>query len=311
MQQIWSALIHLSFYMWLDWEPPEYRDGRVHHDVCRGSLRFDEPVWKKVTERMAEVGMNMLVLDLGDGVAYQSHPEIAVEGAWSVTKLKEQLRRLRELGLEPIPKMNFSTWHDVWLGAYHEMVSSDTYYRVCRYLIAEVCEIFEGPRLFHIGMDEEFATELEATEKLYKHQFTRAENVYWHDLYFLIGQVERAGSRPWAFFDERNPGGADGIYRKIPRSVVLTAWHYGRKSQFNRNEYKIKAFHELSDHGFDQIPCGSNVSCKENFGELVEYCRENTNPTNLQGFMTAPWQPTIEDCRDRIIDAIDQVGETI
>ena len=33
--------------------------------------------------------MNMVVIDLGDGVKYESHPEIAVKGAWSTTELRE------------------------------------------------------------------------------------------------------------------------------------------------------------------------------------------------------------------------------
>jgi hypothetical protein len=255
----------------------------------------------------------MLVLDLGDGVRYRSHPEIAVENAWSVEKLKDELIKLRDLGLEPVPKMNFSTWHDAWLGKYQKMVSSDTYYTVCSDLIAEVCEIFDKPRLFHLGMDEEYEAELELgeMEKHYKYQFTRKPNMYWHDLYFFLGQVEKAGSRPWTFFDERNPGGAEAIYRKFPKSVVLSAWHYGKISQFVRNEYKTRAFHEMSDLRFDQIPSGSNISSVENFDVLVDYCLTHLDPEYLLGFMMAPWQPTLESCRQQHIEAIEQVGAMI
>ena len=81
---------------------------------------------------MARAGMNMLVIDLGDGIRYESHPEIAVQGAWPPARLREELARLRALGLEPIPKLNFSTAHDAWLHDYSRMVSTPAYYKVSR-----------------------------------------------------------------------------------------------------------------------------------------------------------------------------------
>ncbi len=37
--------------------------------------------------------MNMVIIDLGDGVKYDSHPEIAVTGAWSPQKLMRELKK--------------------------------------------------------------------------------------------------------------------------------------------------------------------------------------------------------------------------
>jgi hypothetical protein len=45
-------------------------------------------------------------------MVYPSHPELAVKGSWSPEKMKSELARLRALGLEPIPKRNFSASHD-------------------------------------------------------------------------------------------------------------------------------------------------------------------------------------------------------
>ena len=70
-------------------------------------------------------------------------------------KLRNEIARLREMGLEPIPKMNFSTAHDIWLGEYSRMVSTKTYYRVCEDLIRDVAELFDHPRLMHIGFRSE------------------------------------------------------------------------------------------------------------------------------------------------------------
>ena len=60
---------------------------------------------------MRKVRMNMVVIDLGEAIQYQSHPELAVKGSWPVEKFRKELARLRGMGLEPIPKLNFSTTH--------------------------------------------------------------------------------------------------------------------------------------------------------------------------------------------------------
>lgn len=75
-------------------------------------------LWNELQQKMLGVGVNMVVIDLGDGVKYESHPEIAVRGAWSVKQLRQELAKLRKMGIEPIPKLNFSATHDIWLGPY-------------------------------------------------------------------------------------------------------------------------------------------------------------------------------------------------
>ena len=79
---IWGNLLHLSFNMWEDWDAPskEMRSYRPY-------LRFDEKLWNDLLIKMADNYLNMVVIDLGDGVQYKSHPGIAVEKAWSIKKL--------------------------------------------------------------------------------------------------------------------------------------------------------------------------------------------------------------------------------
>src|SRR5690606_7650716 len=101
------------------------------------------------------VGMNQVLVDIGEGIRFDSHPELAAKGAWTPDEMSAEVRRLRDLGLTAIPKLNFSASHDTWLNEYSYMVSSKPYYKVCADLIAESLEIFEKPPLFHVGMDEE------------------------------------------------------------------------------------------------------------------------------------------------------------
>ena len=121
---------------------------------------------------------------------YESHPEIAVQDAWSTERLRKELARLRKLGLEPIPKLNFSTTHDAWLGVYSRQVSTPPYYKDCEDLIEEVIRLFDKPRLFHLGYDEETAGQ--QADKDYV--VVRQHELWWRDFQFFVKQVERAAS---------------------------------------------------------------------------------------------------------------------
>ena len=298
---IWANLLHLSTNMWLDREPPDSKDTYI---VGRPYLRFDYDLWRELLQQMVNVGMNMVVIDLGDGVVYDSHPEIAVKGAWTVDQLKRELAKMREMGLEPIPKLNFSTTHDFWLGPYSRCVSTDTYYAVCRDLIAEVLAIFGKPRFFHLGMDEE---RIEYQEG-YEYAQARQHDLWWHDFYFLVEQVEKGGSRSWIWSDYvwHHP---DIFFDKMPKSVLQSNWYYGM--DFNPELNHIKAYHSLDSHGYDQIPTGSNWSVAESFEATVEYCKKVISPERLLGFLQTPWKPTLNELRDHHFQAIDVVGKTI
>jgi hypothetical protein len=299
-QLIWGNLLHLSMNMWCDWDAPELKGD---DSIYRPDLRFDRSLWD-VLKKMQQAGMNLLVIDLGDGVRYESHPEIAVKGAWSIAELRAELQRLRSLGLEPIPKLNFSTTHDAWLGKYARYVSTDAYYAVCRDLIAEVIRLFDRPRLFHLGMDEEDY----GNQKYYEHVVIRQYDAWWRDFLFLVQEVEKGGSRPWIWSDYvwHHP---ELFYQKMPKSVVQSNWYYDAK--FNPQDKIAKAFQELEQHGYDQIPTGSNYFNPTNFEILAAECRRSLGTSHLLGFLQTPWKPTLEKHRQRHIEAIEQVARAI
>lgn len=49
--------------------------------------------------------------------------------------MKAELARLRNLGLNPIPKYNFSCGHSAWLQEYAYMVGTKKYDQVCKDII--------------------------------------------------------------------------------------------------------------------------------------------------------------------------------
>jgi hypothetical protein len=314
---IWANLLHLSYNMWEDTVPPKYRDENFKCTSCqearewahglRHELTFDEVVWNELLTSMAAAGMNMVIIDLGDAILYESHPEIAVKNAWKPEKLKAELAKMRKLGLEPIPKLNFATTHDIWMKDYARMVSTDIYYGVCRELIEEVSILFDKPRLFHLGMDEELAS----YQTRQDYAVVRQNDLWWGDLYFLIGEVEKNGIRPWVWSDYawHKP---DLFFRKMPKSVLQSNWYYGSGFDLNTltepNKTYVKLYNDLEINGYDQVPTGSNHSVAENFELTVDYCSKVVDPSRLSGFMTAPWRPTLAPCLDRHKEAISQVA---
>ena len=153
--EIRAVLLHPGRNMWGDWKMPDEvaeTDGRSY---VPDHVRFDESIWNETIAHMAEKGMNMVVMDLGEFMQFPSHPELAVKGSWSPDRMKAELKKLRDMGLEPIPKLNFSATHDQWLKVYHRMISTPQYYQVAKDVIRDTAEIFGTPRLFHLGWDEE------------------------------------------------------------------------------------------------------------------------------------------------------------
>ncbi len=296
---IWGCLIHLSFNMWEEYIWP----GRPFRGY-RPDLELSEPLWNDAIELMGKSGVNMVVIDLGDAIRYQRHPEIAVNGAWTVARLKQELRRMRSLGIEPIPKLNFSAGHDTWMKEYSKMVSTDEYYRFCSDMIAEVCSIFGQPRLFHIGMDEE-GYNMQST---YKHVVVRKNDAWWHDFMFLVKECERRHAQAWLWPDYMLWHHPDQFFSKMPKSVMQSNWYYDE--EFNPEWDMVRQYIDLEKHGYDQIPTGSyHFENPKSIANTVAFAEEHISRQHLKGFLQTWWKPTIEENRERILKGITLLGE--
>ena len=278
-EMMWGYLIHLGANMWSD-GPNQRLDAPFYE-----KLHADDEIWKKVVDFLPTQGINTLLIDIGEGLQYESHPEISIEGAWSKDKLKAELDRIRALGMTPIPKLNFSKGHDAWLGEYHYMVSTPTYYKVCEDLIKEVAEVFDYPEYFHLGLDEE-------TEKNQLHQkivIVRHQELWWHDVNFFFGVCDKVGARPWVWADPcwHNP---EDYISKMSKSALQSNWYYNRFFTMTENDIiKVKTYELLEKSGFDQVPTCSTWSRRLNAIETVDYLKEVISEDRLKGFMTAPW----------------------
>lgn len=316
-EMIWSYLIHLGMNSWRDLPLERAPKDATHHFKVRCAadhVRVDEGVWNRTIDRLAASGANMLIIDLAEAVHLPSHPELAVKGTWSVEKFRTELARLRALGLEPIPKMNFSTCHDSWLKDYQRMVSTRKYYEVCADVIRDVIEIFtvdgKAPRYFHLGYDEETA----GHQASYELAIMRQGELWWHDFLWFVRQVESRGVRAWIWSDYCWKH-KDEFLRRMPKSVLQSNWYYGKSFDYlnmtGSSRRYVETYVDLAKAGFDQVPTGANWSNDTNFGDTVRFCRENCAGPHLKGFMMASWQRSIPEEEAKAFAAVDQLAAEI
>ncbi|MBR4994894.1 MAG: family 20 glycosylhydrolase [Alistipes sp.] len=335
MGDIRALLLHLGSNMWCDYPTemmgaPAPESAKTLDVKPEFSLVWPDEMWRKVTDRAAAAGVNMIVIDLGEGVFYPSHPELAVEGTWSVEKMQTEIKRLNSLGIEVVPKLNFSTTHNGWMGDYSHMVSSKPYYRMCEEVISDVVEIFGHPRFFHIGFDEERSSFQEGQD--FQYICTRKGEYWWQDFLHIVREVEKHGSRPWMWCDFG--WNSDEFYERCPKSVIQQNWFYDEchggfdpETNTTSDAKILKAFKKLDDAGFDQVPCGTNwigwgrrelgLDADDVIGKLVKFGRENISKEHLLGFMMGTWEiyawpnMTREEHFQKIFEGIDLFEEAM
>ena len=295
---IWGYMLKISAHMWDDetTPPSSWYSDRFYKE----NNEVDLETWDNTVKELAARRYNLVLVDVGDGVKYESHPEISAPDAWDKDFLKKKLDEMRALGLTPIPKLNFSACHDTWLKEYRRMLSTPTYYRVCADLIREVCEVFGNPPLFHLGFDEETAP-LQAD---YEMTIVRNGDLWWHDLFYLCRECEKYGARPWIWSDYMWSH-LDLFFQKMPKSVLQSNWYYGFFKDFpndERSRLRIACYELLDQHGYDQIPTGSTWHWTDNMRQTVAHGKAHLSTEHLKGYLIAPWRFTWPSERYRLLD---------
>lgn len=308
MKKIWGIMAYLSRNQW---------------SPITDEISWADDFGDYLIDQCEKNGMNAILLDVGDGVQYSRHPELALKNSWSAERVHEEVQKCRAKGIELIPKVNFSTDHAFWLKDYYRMTSSSIYYKVCHDIIEEIYELFEQPKYIHIGMDEENYSMLQK----FDYVVLRKGELLMHDLKFLIDEVNALGAKPlmWADVFLSNP---ESFVAHIPvDDVILMPWYYhafkrehstpvkvwweilGMENQVNymeHPEYKQgrRFIEDRPEHvrfretaapymkyGYKYIPTPSVWGRNDyNTEELVEYFRDGApSDDQIVGFITAPW----------------------
>lgn len=266
----------------------------------------DFAVWDRVVKRASECGYNTLLIDLGDAIQYQSHPEISAPDALSHEEIRALLAKARALGLTPIPKLNFSTIHHGWLKEYRKMVSSKLYREMTVDLIHEVCELFDQPELFHLGMDEEHSYDCAQWSDL---TVMRSPKLMLEDFNIMFEAVRRNGARPWIWADLywNYP---EFFLENVAKDIVLSNWFYERFRDYPVNDYRkmaVEAYKALDEAGYDQIPTCSTYDNQFNPAETILYIPTVTTDKHLLGYCNAPWLQVREDNEHLLMDSVERL----
>lgn len=296
-----ALLIHIGTNLW--YEVDNHRgeeDNKVWRCAAENKMRFDKGLFNELIAYLPSCGVNTVVLDLADGIVYESHPELAIEGSLTREEVQEILSKLKALGIEVIPKLNFSTCHDYWMKDYAKMVSTKLYYDVCRDLIDEVCEVFQ-PKILHLGMDEE----VYENQAKYDYVVIRQNDLWWHDLYFLIEQVEKNGVKAciWSDYARHRP---QEFIEKSPKSLLQCPWYYFNQFEGELTEeckIRVEPFKLLGDAGFAVLAGASNEYFQENLSLLHNHCKKNLPKENYKGIIQTTWVATTEEWREELFNA--------
>lgn len=302
-EMIFAYFLQISNHMWcgpdFDYVPWVAADPWDENNNC------DLKVFDEMIDFIAERRFNMLVLDVGDAIKLQSHPEIAAADAWSIDFLKQKLAYIRSKGIEVIPKLNFSAAHNVWQHEWRTKMVSPEYPEFCRDVIREVIDIFDHPRFFHLGMDEETY----ANQKRQGFAVIRNETTLWDFLDVIFGECLKNGARPWIFSDMywTRP---DEFVRHMPKEVVQGNWYYGmfdpRKDHKDYYPY-IDTYYKFDELGYDQIATMSSWSHSQNCDRGFAYLKEHMNPEHLLGYITIPWFNTTADNKYDLMNDADRL----
>jgi hypothetical protein len=72
-----------------------------------------------------------------------------------------------------------------------------------------------------------------------------------------------------------------------------------------------KTYVDLDRAGYDQIPTVSNWETPANIPNTIKFCQEHCSKERLKGYILTPWRPTLEETRDRHMDAIEHFAMAV
>jgi len=283
MNKIFAYTIQLGNNMWYDKEQIPAEDPNHLHARLPYRSKFNKDIktFRLLVDHANSEGYNTIIINMGEGYDYKSHPEIALEGAWTEDELKTEIAHIRELGMEPVPMLNFSAAHDMWLGKYERMVGTDIYKKVCLDLIDEVCKLFDKPKYFHIGMDEET---YEAQTYL---DFATVRNrvVMKRDIADFFEVIRKNGVTPWMFLDFYKVS-RDDFLEVVDKDVILSDMHI--RYSVSQNIWPVE-FSKIIADGYKIVPMITHYFLLRNRDMVMSYLKGNVDKNGVAGIVNFPF----------------------
>lgn len=267
-------------------------DGSYHDSVY-----FEKDTFYKITEAARDYGFDTVLLDLAEGIVYESHPELAIEGSMPRDQFKAELARLKGLGFTVLPKLDFSPQKNAWMGIYANRVGTEQYYKVCDDLTREVIELFEKPAYFHLGYESETFEDQQNNPVICR----RHPSKRMADVNRLFDICREYGVRPWIWASPEIMeayGGEEEFVNGIGKDVVVTALTYKliapHHIKENRPAPSIVMAKRLAELGYDQIPMASTWWRNASPDQLMWYYSSYVDNSGFKGMLCYPNVFTVE-----------------
>jgi hypothetical protein len=271
-------LIHMSHY-----DP-------VWYEKKDREKPFDLKIGCEIVDAVAQAGLNLLAIDLDDGVIFKSHPELKRHYSVPMSHLSELVAHAREKRLEIVPKLNFSKSklhrHNDWFSPHHELEDTEDYWKLAFEVIDEVLEVCAPERFFFIGMDEDtHRTDdqyVRAVESLRTGLAKRKlRTAMWNDSFHLSQSMFQCVRKTLAAEDS------------IGREVLQAVWDYGPVRQ-----HAVDRIQDIQRKGFDVwIAPGSSP-------EYVRAWKQVALDENCTGMLMTMWQPVSAETRESMLQRI-------
>ena len=270
----------------------------------------------KIIPDLANMGINVIILEVDYSFQFQSHPELRY-GDEQITKegARKFVKICRENNIEIIPEFQ-SLGHQSWAEETFPLLikypqfdltpgafpgNKDIYcrewdvrnpdlYKIVFSLIDEIIDAFDAKAL-HVGMDEIFLLGSEKSPSTKGKDpaalFAKAVN----DIYDHLVKKDGVEMLMWADrlidgtkfnFDEweSSMNGTAGAIDMIPKDIILCPWHYEKMNSYPSIPY-------LLNKGFRVLPSSwKDTSAAK---ALIKYSNEQKNQ-NMLGHLFTTWR---------------------
>jgi hypothetical protein len=184
---------------------------------------FDLRVAGEIVDAMADSGLNLLVVDVADGVVYRSHPELKRRYSVPIAQLRQLAEHARQRGIEVVPKLNFAQsgrhHHNEWFRPHRRLFDSKEYWRLAFELVDELIGVCRPERFFHVGMDEDH----DRSHRQFAEAIcTLAEGMKERDLRAVMWKDSPVTGGAWECHGEKSRAAE----KTTPRDVVQVPWGY-------------------------------------------------------------------------------------
>ena len=272
--------------------PLDIEDGGYKTEVY-----FDKDTFEKVLYEAKGYGFDTVMLNLGEGIVYDSHPEIAIKGSMPKAEFKVYLEKIKALGMKTAPMLDFSAVRNAWMGEYSCTAGSLLYKDVCCDILKEVLELFEGPELCHLGFESETYEKQSRNPVITKRRY---ETLY-RDMHALFDICNEYGTRPIIWVDPETVqelGGKERFLQNIPKNVILSYLYYKpiypHYIEQNRVKEEMKFNDEICTWGYDIYPMCSTWFRHESSRDMINYYYRCVGLNKVGGWLCNPNCFTVE-----------------